>query len=128
MKSKVILFLACGGILGLLFSVPMHAQVSGATLSGTITDGQGKSIPGATVSAKNLATGLNVQTTTNDAGSYTIPNLLPASYEVTATATGFSTDISKVTLTVGARQEMNLSLKIGQVTEQIQVTGAASQG
>src|ERR1700687_1948219 len=124
MKSKAMLLLVLSAIISLLFSVPSRAQVAGATLSGTITDAQGKSVPGATVSAKNLATGLAVQTTTNDAGAYTLLNLLPATYEVTASASGFSTDISRVTLTVGARQEMNLSLKVGQVTEQIQVAGA----
>jgi hypothetical protein len=125
MNPKVVAFVLGVCILSLILSAPAQAQVVGATLSGTITDPRGGAIPNANVSAKNLATGLATSTTTNTDGVFSIVNLNPAEYEVSASATGFSTSKTKVTLTVGAKQEVNLSLKVGQVTEVVEVTGAA---
>src|ERR1700722_2455476 len=107
------------------FSQPLHAQVAGATLSGTITDAQGGAVVGAKVSAKNGATGVVTDTTTNATGAYNIVNLIPADYEVSVTSPGFSTAVSKVTLTVGARQELSLSLKVGEINQTVEITGAA---
>ena len=112
-------------VIGLLFSVPLHAQVAGATLNGTITDAQGGGVANAKVSAKNGATGITSETTTNSTGAYTLVNLIPADYAVTASATGFNTSTTKVTLTVGAQQELNLALKVGEMSQLVEVTGAA---
>src|SRR5436190_10368163 len=68
-----------------------YAQVSGATLSGTITDPSGAAIAGAKVSVTNKATGVTRDVTTDTAGFYSAPNLLPGDYEVTVAASGFST-------------------------------------
>ena len=59
--------------LGLVISSPLRAQVTGATLSGTITDPQGGAIPNAKMSAENVATGIPTDTTTNATGTYNIP-------------------------------------------------------
>src|SRR5260221_3827158 len=126
MKSNAtkILVLICA--LGLLFSAtPLRAQVAGATLSGTITDSQGGAVVGAKVSAKNGATGVTTESTTNATGAYSIVNLLPADYAVSVSATGFRTAVSKVTLTVGAQQAMNVALIVGEVSQTVEVTGAA---
>ena len=125
MKSYVTKLLVLLWVVGLLFSVPLHAQVAGATLTGTITDAQGGAVAGAKVSAKNSATGVISDTTTNASGAYSIVNLIPADYEVSVTSTGFSTAVSKVTLTVGAKQELSLALKVGEVTQTVEITGAA---
>src|ERR1700732_5237871 len=85
--------------LAVVISVPLRAQVTGATLSGTISDAQGGAIPNANISAKNVATGISTDTTTNATGAYSIPNLNPADYEVSVSAPGFSTSVVKVTLT-----------------------------
>ena len=98
------------------------AQVVGATLSGLVTDSTGAAIAGATVSSKNLATGEVREVPTNSEGFYTLPNLLPGSYDVTVTARQFSKAVRKgIALTVGAQQALNVSLKPGQVTEVIEV-------
>jgi hypothetical protein len=70
---------------------PANAQVSGATLSGTITDPSGAIIAGAKVSITNTATGITRDVTTDSAGLYSAPNLLPGPYEFTVGASGFST-------------------------------------
>src|SRR6516225_9689379 len=89
---------------------PIGAQVAGATLSGSITHQQGGALGGAKVVVKDVATDVSVETSTNTDGAYTVPNLRPADYEVTASATGFSTAVSKVMLTMGAKQTMDLRL------------------
>jgi hypothetical protein len=108
-----------------LISLPLRAQVAGATLTGTVTDTQGGAIPSAKVSARNVATGISTDATTNAAGLFNIVNLVPGDYEVNVSAPGFSTVVTKVTLTVGATQALNPSLQVGQVTQEVQVTGVA---
>jgi hypothetical protein len=113
-------------LLRVLFSVPANGQVAGATLSGAITDASGSSIPNASLSVKNVATGVARQVKTNDSGLYSAPNLLPGSYEVTVTVSGFSTEVrTGITLTVGAQQVLNITMKVGEVAQKVQVTGEA---
>jgi len=105
---------------------PVYPQVAGGTISGTVTDASGAVIPNTQISIKNVATGLTRAVTADTAGFYTAPNLLPGSYEVTATAPGFATEVETgMTLTVGAQQVLNLSMHVGQVTQRVEVTGAA---
>lgn len=127
MNPNAIRFVLFTQILGLclVISLPLRAQVVGATVSGTITDPRGGTILNAKVSAKNLATGVSTSTTTNATGAFGIANLNPADYEISASAAGFSTALTKVTLTVGAKQGVNFALKVGQVTQLVEVTGAA---
>src|SRR6202049_838568 len=107
-------------------STPVYAQVVGAMLSGTVTDQSAAGIPNTRISIKNIATG-SVRTVTADvAGFYTAPNLLPGTYEITVTASGFSAEVQTgITLTVGAQQVLNFTLRVGQVAEKVQVTGEA---
>src|SRR3984893_16537376 len=112
--------------LAVLVSTPVHAQVTGATLAGTVTDESSAPIANANVSITNTATGVIREVTTDSAGFYSAPNLIPGIYEVTAVAPGFSTYRQKeLTLTVGASQTVNISLKIGQVSEQVDVSYTA---
>ena len=61
------------------------------------------------------------------AGFYSAPNLLPGPYDVTASASGFSTARqSDLALTVGAQQVLNMSLKVGEISQTLEVTGVAS--
>ncbi|HSZ21454.1 MAG TPA: carboxypeptidase regulatory-like domain-containing protein [Candidatus Acidoferrum sp.] len=125
MKSYVTKILVLIWVIGLLCSAPLYAQVAGATLTGTITDAQGGAVANAKVSVKNSATGIVTDTTTNSTGNYNLVNLKPADYEVSVSSTGFNTSTTKVTLTVGAIQELSLSLKIGDTSTLVEVTGAA---
>ena len=125
MKSCVTKVLVLIWVVGLLLSTPLHAQVAGATLTGTITDAQGGAVVNAKVTVKDSATGISTETTTNSTGNYNIVNLKPASYDVSVTAAGFATSTTKVTLTVGAQQELSLALKVGDISQLVEVTGAA---
>src|SRR3977135_1283123 len=109
-------------------SVPVHAQVTGATLSGTVTDASGAVIAGAQISAKNAATGTSRDATSDSSGFYALPNLTPGDYEVRVSAKGFSTAVqSNLSLAVGQQQQLNFSLKVGETSQTVQVTEAAPQ-
>src|ERR1700722_5768704 len=120
------LVIAVAMVCSLIFGVAAHAQVTGATLSGTVTDPSGGVIAGAEVTATNTATGVARDTTSDSAGLYTIPNLLPGNYEVKVTATGFSTAVqSNLSLAVGQEQQLNFGMKVGNASTTVQVTESA---
>src|ERR1700730_2316086 len=108
-------------------SLEVYAQVTGATLSGTTSDSSGSVIPGAQISIKNTATRITKDVLTDSDGYYTAPNLAPGTYEVRVTAKGFNTVVSMVTLAVGAQQQLNIPMKVGEISQTIQVTQVAPQ-
>jgi hypothetical protein len=111
--------------LALVCAAPARAQVSGATLSGLITDENGGPVPGAEVVVRNIGTGVARELSTNGDGFYSTPNLIPGNYEVRVTAKGFQTLVQKaITLTVGAQQSLNLTLKVGQLNQTVEVNAA----
>ena len=123
---RVLILLSFALAVSIVFASQVRAQVAGATLSGTINDPSGAVVPKAQVSARNTATGVTRAATTDSAGFYSIPNLLPGNYEVSVTAPGFSTAVqSNVELAVGAQQQLNIAMKIGETTQKVQVTEAA---
>jgi hypothetical protein len=118
--------IAAGVLLSCLVSSPIDAQVAGATLSGTVADESGSVILNAKVHIQNVATGVARDVPTDSAGFYSVPNLQPGIYDITVSATGFSTfEQNGVTLTVGAKQTLDMSMKVGQVTQKIEVTSEA---
>src|ERR1700686_1226917 len=103
-------------VLALLVSPPVHPQVSGGTLSGTVSDPSGGGIPRAQLVIKNVATGVQRTVTTNDVGFNTAVNLLPGSYEVTISAQNFDTEIqSGITMSVGGQQTFDAVMHVGTV-------------
>jgi hypothetical protein len=115
-------------VFSLFVAVSGDAQVTGATLSGTITDPSGAVIAGAQVSIKNTATDITKDTITDSAGFYTLPNLPAGNYDIKVTAAGFTTAVeSGLTLAVGAQQSLNIPMKVGQTSQTVQVSEAAPQ-
>jgi hypothetical protein len=109
-----------------LASIPGYSQTVGATLSGTITDESHAAIPKATVSIMNVATGVATTVTTNAEGIYNAPNLLPGNYQATISAAGFQKSIQNgIILTVGAQQVLNIEMKVGSVSQTVEVTTQA---
>src|ERR1700704_6107436 len=114
---SVVLFVA------VLAALPARAQLAGANLSGVVMDASGRSVPNATISIKNVTTGVVREVQSNSDGLYSAPNLLPGDYEIEAGARTFSKTIVKgVTLTVGSERALNLTLKVGAVNLVIEVT------
>src|SRR6202140_1709818 len=114
-------------IMVLFCAVSTFSQVTGATLSGTIVDASGSVIAGAQISIRNTATSISKDSQSDDAGYYSAPNLAPGTYEVKVSATGFNTSVSTVTLAVGAQQQFNISMKVGETSQTVQVNEAAPQ-
>ena len=109
-----------------LLASRLYAQVAGATLTGTVTDSSHAGIPKAQVTITDVATDVARNAVTDNVGFYTAPNLLPGTYDVSVTAPGFSTEVrTGVTLTVGAKQVLDIAMRVGQVSERVQVTGEA---
>src|SRR6185503_9032501 len=84
-----------GFVIGLICAIAMGslqqvgAQTFRGTILGTITDPQNAVVAGATVTAKNVGTGIQRMTVTDDVGNFTIPELPIGVYEVNVQATGF---------------------------------------
>src|ERR1700733_7942130 len=113
----------CFSVLSLFsaFSLPVMAQVS-AALSGRVTDQTGAGVPGATVTAKDTDLGVSRVTVTDAAGRYELPSLPLGRYEVDATKEGFAGAIREgIVLVVGQDAAADLSLKVGNVSEQVRV-------
>lgn len=102
------------------------AQITAATLSGTIKDETGGTLPGVSVAVHNRDTGLTRAVTTDANGLFTVPGLLPGNYEVTATLQGFTTAVERVTLAVSQAAGLLLTLKVGATQESITVLGTAA--
>jgi outer membrane receptor protein involved in Fe transport len=113
-------------LLAFVISRPAFAQVAGATLSGRVTDPSDAVIPGAQVTIKDVGKGITRITTADTAGIYTAPNLLPGNYDLTCSAPGFATEVrTRITLTVGAQQVLDIAMRVGQASQVVAVTGEA---
>ena len=113
-------------IVVLLGAVVVSAQVNTGTISGVVQDPTGAVIAGAMVTVKNVDTGI-VRTLTSDAGGRYIAPVLPVgNYEVTAQQSGFQTEVrSGIDLTVGREELINLTLKVGQISDKVTITAEA---
>ncbi len=125
MKSKSYPFI----VLALLLALPLVclAQFDTATVLGTVKDPSGAVVPGSKVTLENVRTGISMVTQTNDAGNFDFVNIQIGTYRVKAEASGFKTAIAdQFTVTVNARQRVDLTLEVGNVTETVMVRDAAA--
>jgi len=104
-----------------------QSQSTGGAIEGTITDESGAVLPGATVTIRNVATGLVRETATDPSGAYRAPLLPVGSYEVMAALSGFATTKRpNLTLTIGQTLNIDVTLKVAATQEEVTVTGEAS--
>jgi len=95
-------------------------------MSGTVTDTSGGMVPDANISVKNVATGITRTAVTNGSGLFSMPNLQPGPYEITAGAAGFNTDVrTGITLNVGQELVLNFTVKPGMATQTVEVNAEA---
>src|SRR6266540_3460386 len=105
-------------VLLILFTLAVGAQTQRGSLRGTITDPNGAVVPGATVTATNIATNETRTTITNDEGWYTISSLAAATYRVEVERTGFSRlQIIDVVLPVNQELRLDGRLEVGRVED-----------
>src|SRR5436190_12100064 len=101
------------------------AQTVNGTFHGTVSDSSGAILPGATVEVKNASTDLVREATTTPEGFYTITQLPPGHYAITASKTGFTTARqADVELLVNQDAEVNFTLQVGAVSQTVDVTAA----
>ncbi len=105
---------------------PSAAQITSATLSGTVRDETGGVLPGADLFARNVDTGLTRQAVTNESGFFTLSGLPPGPYEVRAQLQGFGTAVERVTLAVAQQAGLNVVLKVSGAEETVNVVGTAA--
>ena len=102
------------------------AQITSATITGTIKDETGGLLPGVDVTVSNVQTGLKRSVVTDGNGYFTVPGLAPGTYEARATLQGFATAVqSGIVLEVAQQAALNLVLKVGTASETITVSGEA---
>lgn len=105
-------------------SAAAQATATGADLSGTVVDPNGAVVSGATVTARDTATGNSRTTTASDDGVYKFIGLPPGQYEISAEAPTFKkVVISPVRLTVGQSAELKINLEIGASSAVVNVSG-----
>jgi len=114
-----------GWWLGLLCVAPACAQVS-AALSGTVGDPSGGLVSAAMVTAKNVDTGAARSTPTDAEGRYQFLSLPVGEYEIRGAKAGFTEEVRQgVHLAVGQRATVDLSLRVGESSQQVVVNGDA---
>ncbi|MDA2932789.1 Plug and carboxypeptidase regulatory-like domain-containing protein [Acidobacteria bacterium AH-259-D05] len=113
-------------LVGFLFSFTVHAQFDTAAVLGTVSDESGGIIPGVTVTLTNVDTGISATTVTGDGGHYQFFNVKIGTYRVSAELTGFSTALAdNIKPTVNSRQRVDLVLQVGEISQVVEVIGAA---
>lgn len=117
--TAIVMLLAVARVLG--------AQEIRATLTGHVTDQQGGLLPGVTLMATDIDTNVSFEATTDSTGSYTIPQLQPGPYRLTAALQGFKTFIREgMTLHTAETAKVDLQLSLGALEETITVVAALS--
>ncbi|HSN54463.1 MAG TPA: carboxypeptidase regulatory-like domain-containing protein [Candidatus Sulfomarinibacteraceae bacterium] len=103
-----------------------QSDASTGQLFGTVTDPEGASLPGATVEARNTATGFARRTATDRSGIYRIDLVPVGTYEVRAALAGFNTQVYRdVSVGLGAAVRLEFALELSAVEEEIVVTAEA---
>jgi hypothetical protein len=109
----------------LCLTVGSFAQsVTAGDISGAVTDTTGAIIPNATITVTNPATGETKSATSGTSGSYRISLLSPGTYKVTASAPGFSTITTTITVGAGSVTTDNLKLSVGQASTTVEVSAS----
>jgi hypothetical protein len=114
-----VVVLVCGG------SATFAQEVTGS-VTGTVTDASGAAVAGATITAKSVDRGISYTGVSNDSGIYRIAQLPAGNYDLRVEKSGFQTALyPQFTLTVNQVARFDVELKVGQVSQTIEVTGAA---
>jgi Carboxypeptidase regulatory-like domain len=106
---------------------PLQAQAVTGTIHGTVSDTSGARVPGVNVIAVHTATGESRNTSTDEAGEYVFPVLAIGECRVEVEHTGFKKFVRNgVMLNVNSNVRLDVSLEVGQVSEEVRVTADAT--
>lgn len=111
-----------------LLGTQAYAQLTSGNITGSIFDPTGATVPGATIAAKNNATGVANTTRSTSKGDYRFENLPVGTYTLTVTAPGFAQKrVGNVVVQLNNTVTSNVTLNVGQASTTVQVTEAATQ-
>jgi hypothetical protein len=120
MKSITLLMLS---LVLLGASAPLYGQEIRGSIVGNVTDASGSAVPGADVTVTNQGTGIAVKTTTGAAGTYTVPDLLAGTYQVSTAKEGFKTyQFSGIRLLSGQTARQDIVLEVGAIVQKVEVS------
>ena len=121
---KTLHFVVGAVLLSVLTPDASWAQaVANAQISGIVRDGSGGALPGADVTVTKTDTGLVRTVVTAADGSYVLPNLPIGPYQLKVTLQGFNTYVQEgIVLQVSTNPQINITLEIGALSEQVTVT------
>jgi hypothetical protein len=111
--------------LALFVSVVLAQSAGTGSLTGVAVDGSGATLPGVSITLKNLATNVIITAMTNDAGNYVIQNLVPGAYELTAQNSGFKKFVrTGLQVEVGQTLRIDPEMQVGDVNESVTISSA----
>jgi hypothetical protein len=131
MKGSIVKWMVgLGSVLVMLLTLTtgtrLVAQTYTGSIVGNVTDPSGAGVPDTTITAKNVNTGITRSIKSDAEGSYRIGDLIPGSYTVKAEKAGFQTEeAAALQLTVASSLNVNFTLKIGEVTQTVEVQAVA---
>src|SRR5689334_9790394 len=105
-------------LLGALLLLPIlgFSQATDGALVGLVSDQSGASVPNASITIENVATGVKTNVVANAAGEYRVNNLPAGAYNLTASAAGFSNNtLRNVQVTLNQTATANVTLTVGAV-------------
>jgi hypothetical protein len=106
----------------------LQAQYENGSLVGTIHDVTGAAVPGVSVTITNTATGVALAVKTNESGDYEVPSLRAGVYNISANAAGYANAVAKdISISIGSRLRIDLTLKVGSTQTTVEVSGVALQ-
>ena len=126
--KEFIRLLIVSGLLGSVLLLSASGQTTNGNIQGTVLDPSNAAVAGATVTARNIDTGLTVAATTTGAGVYALPNLPPGRYEVAVEMSGMKKYVREgVTVATNSTVGLDVQLQVGSATESVTVTSDAAQ-
>ena len=115
-------------LIGLVLVVEANGQATNGNIQGTVVDPQGAVVAGATVTGRNMDTGLSVPATTSSAGVFALSNLPPGRYAVTVEASGMKKFTQEgITVATNSTVGLDIKLEVGSTTQSVTVTADAAQ-
>src|SRR4026209_2940634 len=117
LPALVLALLLIGGL-----SHEAFAQAVYGSISGTITDPQGASISGASVTVTNIAQNVTTTAKTNDSGFYEVTHLIPGTYQVKIEQQGYKTAVQEVVVKADVVATADVRLEVGALSETVTIT------
>src|SRR5579875_108147 len=121
-SARLLGLLIVAAVAGVVSQAAAQVGTAAAALNGIVHDTSGAVVPGAAITLRNTNTGFEQVTKSNDTGNYSIVNIIPGRYIVTAAMKGFATSKSpEFALAVNQTATINFSLQVGSASTTITV-------